>query len=215
VKTLLVDRLVCPRCGPPFGLVLLADAVEERRVLQGVLGCPNCRDRFPIAEGIADLRPPPRTDRQPSDLHRSNTGVEPLHLAAGLGITEGPGVLVMMGSTRGSAPRLAEMMPQIDVVVAGNPIAMPSSALCVIQVRGRLPFHDVSLRGVVMDRDDLSVWGAEAARVLKAQHRLVLVIGRDDEDDSTDTLKASLNGAGFDLALADGGLAIAVPRKGR
>ena len=59
---LLTDRLTCPRCGPEFGLVLLADRLEDRRVLEGALGCPNCRDRYPVRDGFGDLRPPPRTD---------------------------------------------------------------------------------------------------------------------------------------------------------
>ncbi len=56
----LVDHLVCPRCGPPFGLVLLAHDVQDHRVRAGEFGCPNCRDRFPVEGGFADLRPPPR-----------------------------------------------------------------------------------------------------------------------------------------------------------
>lgn len=57
---LLTDRLTCPRCGPTFGLILLADRMDERRVVAGSLGCPNCRDRFRVADGFADLRAPPR-----------------------------------------------------------------------------------------------------------------------------------------------------------
>ena len=56
----LTDHLVCPRCGPPFGLVLLARDVRDRRVREGEFGCPNCRDRFPVEGGFGDLRPPPR-----------------------------------------------------------------------------------------------------------------------------------------------------------
>ena len=48
---LLTDALTCPRCGPEHGLILLADAIEERRVVSGKLGCPNCRTTFPIAGG--------------------------------------------------------------------------------------------------------------------------------------------------------------------
>lgn len=56
----LTDRLTCPRCGPQFGLILLAERLEDRRVLDGALGCPNCRDRYPITGGFGDLRPAPR-----------------------------------------------------------------------------------------------------------------------------------------------------------
>ena len=54
---LVTDRLACSRCGPAFGLVLLADRLENRRVLSGHLGCANCRERYPIIEGFGDLRP--------------------------------------------------------------------------------------------------------------------------------------------------------------
>ena len=49
----LTDHLVCPRCGPPFGLILLARDVRDRRVREGEFGCPNCRDRFPVKERIS------------------------------------------------------------------------------------------------------------------------------------------------------------------
>lgn len=48
---LLTDILSCPRCGPEFGLILLADRIEARRVLAGILGCANCRSKYPIREG--------------------------------------------------------------------------------------------------------------------------------------------------------------------
>ncbi|HWK89996.1 MAG TPA: Trm112 family protein, partial [Longimicrobium sp.] len=53
---LLTDLLTCPRCGPEHGLVLLADRIEERRVVRGRLGCPNCRETYPVAGTVADLR---------------------------------------------------------------------------------------------------------------------------------------------------------------
>ena len=51
----LTDRMICPRCGPGFGLILLAHEVRDRRILEGDLGCPNCRDQYPVRKGFADL----------------------------------------------------------------------------------------------------------------------------------------------------------------
>lgn len=53
----LTDLLTCPRCGPESGLILLADRIEDRRVLEGALGCPRCQERYPVRAGFADLRP--------------------------------------------------------------------------------------------------------------------------------------------------------------
>ncbi len=54
---LVTDRLSCPRCGPAFGLILLSRALEDRRVLEGELGCANCRERFLVEGGFVALAP--------------------------------------------------------------------------------------------------------------------------------------------------------------
>ena len=56
---LLTDALTCPRCGPDFGLLVLADRMAERRVIEGALGCANCRSSYPIRNAAADLRVAP------------------------------------------------------------------------------------------------------------------------------------------------------------
>ena len=106
MNVLLVDYLACPRCGPAFGLVLVAREVEERRVRTGLLGCPNCRDEFPVEDGFGDLRPPPRSplidadgaSAQPATLRRAGASSRPapppcdgsqdiaLQIAAALGV---------------------------------------------------------------------------------------------------------------------------------
>ena len=55
VNVVLTDHLVCPRCGPPFGMVLLARDVRDRRVHEGEFGCPNCRDTVPGGRGVRGL----------------------------------------------------------------------------------------------------------------------------------------------------------------
>ncbi|GIS79943.1 MAG: hypothetical protein CM1200mP14_15090 [Gammaproteobacteria bacterium] len=62
MHVLVADRLTCSRCGPEFGLILRADQTHDRRVTEGVLGCPNCRDQYPITDGFGDLRAPPRSE---------------------------------------------------------------------------------------------------------------------------------------------------------
>jgi uncharacterized protein YbaR (Trm112 family) len=57
---LLTDILTCPRCGPAFGLILLAEQTAGRRVLQGVLGCANCRERYPVRDGAIFFAGAPR-----------------------------------------------------------------------------------------------------------------------------------------------------------
>ena len=94
---LLTDRLICPRCGPGFGLILIADRLENRRVIEGSLGCPNCRDRFPVEGGFGDLRPPPRSTRDDAPELEPPPSPPALEVAALLGLTDGPGNVALIG----------------------------------------------------------------------------------------------------------------------
>ena len=138
MNTALVDQLVCPRCGPPFGLILLACEVRRRRVRRGELGCPNCRDSFPIEDGFGDLRPPPRLEAPGDRTRAGDTGSDgsgsrpdveradgppvaaaALRIAAALGVTRGPGIIVMADSHILEAAPLAGLIQDIEVILIG------------------------------------------------------------------------------------------------
>jgi uncharacterized protein YbaR (Trm112 family) len=116
VHILVTDRLVCVRCGPGFGLILLADELEERRVVEGVLGCPNCRERYPVERGFGDLRRSPRAEEDSAEPPGDDDPEGALRLAALLGVREGPGLLLLSGSSVRFAERLAAMIENIEVV---------------------------------------------------------------------------------------------------
>ncbi|MGH7444651.1 MAG: Trm112 family protein, partial [Longimicrobiales bacterium] len=111
---LLTDILTCPRCGPEFGLILLADRMEERRVLAGVLGCANCREHYPITGGYGAFGSgwPIETDAPNDDAA--------VRLAALLGVTEGPGFVLLVGAPATHAGALADMIPGLEVVAASD-----------------------------------------------------------------------------------------------
>jgi len=191
---LLMDRLLCPRCGPPFGLILLADRVQDRRVLEGHLGCPNCREHFPIAEGVGDLRHPlepgapsrERGERSSFPSRDEAVGGEDaddvegaFRLAALLGVTRGPGRLLLVGSIARWATRLAHMIPEIEVVAAGSGDLDRSDSSGVTRMllpdRGtRLPFQPRTFRGVALEGIPLKEMFAEAQSVLVYGDRLVV-----------------------------------------
>lgn len=85
---LLTDILACPRCGPEFGLVLLADRVEDRRVLEGRLGCPNCREQYPIAGGGVDARL--SAERGVAAASRAVSSDVPADVASPPAVSDGP-----------------------------------------------------------------------------------------------------------------------------
>jgi uncharacterized protein YbaR (Trm112 family) len=173
----LTDKLVCPRCGPPHGLVLLADRVADQRVHSGSLGCPNCRDRFPVEAGFADLRPPPRRPfGEPTGAPPEPDPGGTLELAALLGVTEGPAYVLLAGPAVDHATALAALVPALEVIALGPELrALPEvPGVSRMAAQSVLPLRDGALRGVGLAGHDAARWLEEAARVLAAGGRLVV-----------------------------------------
>ncbi|HSG46852.1 MAG TPA: hypothetical protein VLA43_03440, partial [Longimicrobiales bacterium] len=146
---LMTDRLTCPRCGPAFGLILRSDRLVDRRTLDGGLGCPNCREVYPITAGAGDLRPPPRGPVPPATLEEPVfRDVEVAH--ALLGVVEGPGELALLGEAARFAPALAERIPDLELAAVHPATFLWEEAPGISRmVAGpRLPFADRKFRGV-------------------------------------------------------------------
>lgn len=204
---LLTDRLCCPRCGPAFGLILLAQRVEERRVLEGTLGCANCRDGFPVRDGFGDLRSPPRgalpTGRAgPPGEAADPAGLE--RLWALLGVAEGPGTLLLAGAVARSAPALAERIAGVEVVALDADLAGWPEAPRVSRMVSRpgIPFYDRTLRGVAVDGGLGARWMEEAARVVAPLCRVVVV-------DAPEDAAAILAASGLSVLASEGGTVVA------
>jgi uncharacterized protein YbaR (Trm112 family)/fermentation-respiration switch protein FrsA (DUF1100 family) len=203
---LLTDRLSCPRCGPAFGLILLADRMEERRVRDGTLGCPNCRDGFPVRDGFGDLRAPPR-----GELPAGRAGApEPADAAAAerlwalLGVAEGPGTLLLAGSEARLAAAVAERIQGVEVVALDADMARWPEAPRVSRMAARpgIPFFSRTLRGVAVDGSLGSRWLEEAARVVAPLSRVVVIGASDDAG-------AILAGSGLHVLASEGGTVVA------
>jgi uncharacterized protein YbaR (Trm112 family) len=218
VHLLLTDRLACPRCGPEFGLILIAHDMRDRRVLEGALGCANCRDQFPVSEGLADLRPPPRRPLGGSpgesgvgpdgSTREGAPGAEaPIRIAAFLGIPGGPGTVLLVGGVAKHAPALSGLIQGVEWIAAPNAAQdwSPEWGVSGMVVRGRLPFYSQSLRGMVFRGDLAPVDAGEAARVLSPRGRVVIL----DPDRGT---REELLSAGLSLVLEEGPVLI-VTRK--
>lgn len=172
---LVTDLLTCVRCGPDFGLILLAEEITERRVIEGHLGCPNCRERYPVEGGFCDLRPAPRSrDEVPSPGEDDPEGA--FRVGALLGVREGPGLLLLTGSAARFAERLAAMIEGVEVVTAhpGLRAAPEAPGVSRISVAASLPFRSGGLRGVVLEGEEGLRLLGEGARVLGRGGRIVL-----------------------------------------
>jgi uncharacterized protein YbaR (Trm112 family) len=202
---LLTDLLACPRCGPRFGLILLADQLENRQVIEGRLGCPNCRESYPIAKGVADLRHPlapalPVLGALRPDPERA------FRTAALMGVTEANATVLVIAPTLELPASISELLPAVHLVATSPLSALPpapeTEVVSLTTAGERLPFRDRSMRGVAL----LGVLSPhlleEAARVLATEGRLVI-------EPAPEEVSAVLTEAGFQVYLEQGGVVVA------
>jgi uncharacterized protein YbaR (Trm112 family) len=184
VHLLLTDRLACPRCGPPFGLILLAHRIEDRVVHEGLLGCANCRDSFPIAGGLVDLRAPPRGEMVAglAGVPAAPAVEESARLLARLGILGGPGTVALVGQPARHGEDVARALPEIHVAAIDPDLARWPETERVSRLVSApgIPFFDASLRAVAIDGRLGHGWITEAARVVAPRGRVVVVHPADD-----------------------------------
>ncbi len=203
---LVTDRLTCPRCGPAFGLILLAHRTTgDRRVLDGELGCSNCRDRFPVRGGFGDLRAPPRralpegrAAGPPPEAEASE------RLQALLGIPGGPGMVALVGAPAAHATALARLMEGVEILAVDPAAASWEEASGVTRFAARpgLPVFSGTLRGVVVDGGLGRRWIGEGARVLAPRTRLVLVEAGEGGEDA-------VREAGLQVLASEAGTVVA------
>lgn len=203
---LLTDLLTCPRCGPEFGLILLGDRIEERRILEGFLGCPNCREKYPIQDGFGDLRAPPRRPLPPvvDEPVREEDQEAITRVAALLGVREGPGYLVLVGPVARAAPGISAMLEKVEVVTVAPDLRTWDEREGVSRtVAGPgLPFFSRRIRGVVLDGDAGAPYLQEAIRVVGPGSRVAVL-------DAGPDVGNVLSDGGLEPILEDDGVVVA------
>jgi uncharacterized protein YbaR (Trm112 family) len=213
---LLTDRLSCPRCGPEFGLILLAHEVRDRRILSGDFGCANCRETYPVEDGFGDLRAPPRaplaelleekgvSSPDPPGGSPSGRGdEEALRLAALMGVTQGPGTLLLEGPAASHAGAVAGRVGGVEVVALSPALRWDPEAEGVSRmVAGPgLPFFSASLRAVLLSGRAEDRTLDESARVLIPGGRVVVL-------DAPPGTGGRLEGAGIRIVLEQEGVLV-------
>ncbi|HEX8694859.1 MAG TPA: Trm112 family protein [Longimicrobium sp.] len=202
---LLTDILTCPRCGPEFGLVLLADRVEERRVLEGRLGCANCRETYPIHDGAADLRtsaPGAAPVEEEGSVGDAQEGA--VRIAALLGLAEAAGTVLVAGPGAVLAPQVSALVPGIEVVaLAPAPLPGPEApGVSRVAAGPALPFRGRSLRGAAFTGGADAALLAEGLRVLAPGSRIVV-------ERAGAEVAGQLRRAGAAVLLEDDGVVVA------
>jgi len=206
----LTDVLTCPRCGPRFGLIVLADRMRDRNVLDGRLGCANCREEYPIEKGVADLRfGVPAGPAEATPVARGEAWA--YRLAALLGLAEGKGPVLLVHADARGLGAVANAAPHVLVAAAtrcADAAGAGSDGVSELVYTGSLPLRDGSLRGLAFLDGTGTGQLDEAARALGPGARFVL-------DPATPHEVAALRERGLDVLLDEEGVAVAaVPRRG-
>lgn len=175
MHVLLTDALTCPHCGPDWPLVLLAEQVEDRRVLAGWLGCANCREKFRVESGFADLRYGEVNEESTAPSVASDQSA--MRLAALLGVTEGPALVLLIGSGAVNAAAIAALVPQLEVAAAWQPLSQEPEQPGVsrLAIGATLPLRSASMRGVAITDAAGAALLREAARVAAPRARVVVL----------------------------------------
>jgi uncharacterized protein YbaR (Trm112 family) len=197
---LITDLLTCPRCGPELGLILLADRVDGRRVLEGRLGCSNCREMYEVADGTADLR-----TAEGADGEGRGGPDEAVRLAALLGLTGEGGTVLVAGPGAELAPGIAALVPGAEVVALTRALIAAGDEPGVSRVAGGpgIPFRDGRLRGVALTGPAAAETPPEEAlRAVAPGTRVVL-------DPAPEGAADALRAAGAEVLLEQEGVVVA------
>ena len=194
----LTDVLSCPKCGPKAGLIVLADRIDGRRIVDGRLGCPNCQTNYPVVGGVADLR---IGNGRPIENTSGYDG-DPLRLAALSGITEPRGFALVIGPAASVAARIVELIPNLELAVIAEPGSVsPTPGISPLLVDAGLPFTGSSLRAVIVTGDVSEELLRDCARVVAGGARVVI------EKDGLD--RELVERSGLKVLVAEGNTIVA------
>ena len=166
----LTDLLRCPAGHEESFLVLLPEAMDGRRVMRGVLGCPACNAAYRITDGVAEFGAPPT----PPAGAAAPLGAEAL--GAFLDLQGRGGVVVLVGEAAAHAATYAALAEGVHVAAVNPPAGVTgSSQVSVLRTTAALPLKSRHVRGVALGADAASEpWLGEAIRVLLPGLRLVV-----------------------------------------
>jgi uncharacterized protein YbaR (Trm112 family) len=159
----LVDALRCPRPHEESWLVVSADRLVARHILDGTLGCPVCSAEYPIADGVVDFS---GGVRYPTAAPAPPSAEQAMRLAAFLGLDDALGFATLLGGWGAHAIELRGMVECPLVLVDPPEDVEAAPGLSILRTAGPLPLAAGSTRGIAIDAADLH--GSHRERVASA-----------------------------------------------
>lgn len=157
----LTDHLRCPADHEESYLVLLPDAVRDRSVRAGRLGCPVCGRTYTLTDGVLDLG-------GGGAALPDTTLLTPEALTALVGLSGPGGYMVLVGRPAGAWREVAERNRGVGLVAVNPPAEVVDEPGISVLRSATLPLKSRSMRGVVLGSPfgGDPAWVGEAARVV-------------------------------------------------
>ncbi|HWE43743.1 MAG TPA: hypothetical protein VG432_14650 [Gemmatimonadaceae bacterium] len=147
----LVDTLRCLSVHEESWLVAAADETDGRHIMRGLLGCPVCHARYPIAHGIADFSGGVRVPVALDDEGARPAEDAAMRLAAMLDLTDSSGYVILVGSWARLGAALREVVPVMVLAVNPHPDAGIGDGVSGVTTLDRIPVAASSARAIAFD----------------------------------------------------------------
>ncbi len=167
----LTEILRCPRDHAESYLVATPIVMDGRRIVRGVIGCPECKAEFPIVDGVAYFSP--RVERASGDA--AGPAYDAAALAAFLNLDGPGGYAVLVGRAARHAQALGALVPGVHLVAVNPPADVVPSPMLSLLLAPSLPIRASAVRAVALGADHAGPpWLGEAVRILLPGLRLVV-----------------------------------------
>lgn len=160
----LIEHLRCPAQHEPTALVVAATRAENRHILDGILGCPQCGAEYRVRDGITRLgdAPPVAAVAPAMDVA--------MRLAAFLELTDPRGFAVLSGAWCAHAEPLSRLVETPLVLVNPPEGAVLDGASAVLATGGPVPIAEGAARALALDTNAVR---ADTVAVVRTGGRVV------------------------------------------
>ena len=167
----LTEHLRCPQDHAEVHCVLATVTMKGRDVLQGTLGCPECRREYLIRDGAVHFGGAPVPVDHPSPAPDAGT------VQALLGLMSPGGFVALVGSAARFSGPLSELIGEVHfVAIDPPPDVQPDASLSLLFSEGMIPLRTSVMRGVVLGGEYArDPWLADAGRVVLPGLRVLVL----------------------------------------